>query len=943
MTILKCKMCGGSLTISENERIAVCDYCRTKQTLPKLDDNKRIQLHDRANYFRRENEFDKAMGIYEMILSEDNTDSEAYWGIVLCRYGIEYVEDPRSHKRIPTVNRAQFTSIFEDENYKKATEFANPYQKEIYEEEASCIDKIQKGILSISQKEAPFDVFICYKETDSDGNRTPDSVYAQEIYTALIKEGYKVFFSRITLEDKLGSAYEPYIFAALNSARVMLVVGTAKENFNAVWVKNEWSRFISLIEAGKDKTLIPVYKDISPYDMPEEFQYLQSQDMGKIGYMQDLLRGIGKLVDTEKTTIKETVVINQGSTQIEPLLKRAFMFLEDGDFSRADEFCEQVLNTDPENAKSYLCKLLADLRVRSLDALSEIPNSFSDNNNYLKIMRFADKELKEQVKKCNDIIVRRNEENRKRDIYKKALEIMEHATTEQMFENAGFMFQEVKDYSDANLKSEQCFELGEEARKDEVILQAKNQMRGENPANYQSAITLLETVPGWKDADDQILVCRKRIEEIKAKAEAERLEKERRTAELHKIAETRAKKKRRLSVIIAPIAAVVLVFVIVLTTIIIPNSKYNDAVALMEEGKYKEAITAFEELNGAKDSAEMINECKYSYATQLAYEGKYKEALAVFSEIVDFKDSKTLYSDILRKTTPKEVLCIAPYHTIGLKSDGYVVSTEAPNTISIYRNMVKLQNWTDIIAISTGSTHTVGLKSDGTAVAVGNNYNGECNVSDWTDIVAISAGGRHTIGMKSDGTAIAVGYNEMGQCNVNDWTDIVAISAGENHTIGLKADGTVVATGSDEFGQCCVNGWTDIVAISAGYAHTVGLKSDGTVVATNFKASTLRRNSGQCNVKEWADIVAISAGTNHTVGLKSDGTVVATDFSKPNDFCDYDGQCDVKDWTDIVAVFAGSDRTLGLKSDGSVVAAGDNDDGACDVSDWKNIQLPDNK
>ena len=241
-------MCGGTLEINNNETVAVCEYCGTKQTLPKLQDDRKANLYDRANHFRRNNEFDKAMGIYEMILSDDKEDCESYWGLVLCRYGIEYVEDPRTHKRIPTVNRAQFTSIFDDDDYKNAIKYADGYQKDVYEAEAGVIDKIQKGILEISNKEEPFDVFICYKETDNNGNRTQDSVYAQDIYTALTKEGYKVFFSRITLEDKLGSAYEPYIFAALNSAKVMLVVGTEKDNFNAVWVKNEWSRYISLIK-----------------------------------------------------------------------------------------------------------------------------------------------------------------------------------------------------------------------------------------------------------------------------------------------------------------------------------------------------------------------------------------------------------------------------------------------------------------------------------------------------------------------------------------------------------------------------------------------------------------------------------------------------------------------------------------------------------------------
>lgn len=41
--------------------------------------------------------------------------------------------------------------------------------------------------------------------------------------------------------------------------------------------------------------LIPAYKDMDPYDLPEEFSHLQAQDMGKLGFMQDLIRGIKKI------------------------------------------------------------------------------------------------------------------------------------------------------------------------------------------------------------------------------------------------------------------------------------------------------------------------------------------------------------------------------------------------------------------------------------------------------------------------------------------------------------------------------------------------------------------------------------------------------------------------------------------------------------------------
>ena len=321
MTIFKCKMCEGSLEIT-NETVAVCEYCRTVQTIPRLTDEKRVNLYDRANHFRRNNEYDKALSIYEQILLEDKTDAEAYWSILLCIYGIEYVEDPATHRRIPTVNRVQLTSILDDENYKATLKYSDSKQKKVYEQEAREINRIQKEILEISENEEPYDVFICYKETDANGERTEDSVLAQDIYTQLEQEGIRVFFSKISLEDKLGSAYEPYIFAAINSAKVMIVVGTKQEHFNAVWVKNEWSRYLAHVKNGENKTIIPAYKDMSPYDLPVEFSHLQSQDMSKIGFMQDLVRGVKKLLSEDKSVNSKKVALDDINLKIQKQNKR---------------------------------------------------------------------------------------------------------------------------------------------------------------------------------------------------------------------------------------------------------------------------------------------------------------------------------------------------------------------------------------------------------------------------------------------------------------------------------------------------------------------------------------------------------------------------------------------------------------------------------------------
>ena len=454
MAIFKCKMCGGTIEFNQGDTVGICDSCGTKQTLPRLDDDKKANLYDRANHFRRNNDYDKAMGIYEQILNEDNTDSEAYWSLVLCRYGIEYVEDPATHKRVPTVNRAQFTSIFDDDNYKQALHYADSSQRVIYEQEATLINEIQKGILAISQKEEPFDVFICYKETDNNGRRTQDSVLANDLYHQLTQEGFKVFFSRITLEDKLGTAYEPYIFAALNSAKVMVVIGTRPENFNAVWVKNEWSRFLALVKNDSSKVLIPAYRDMDPYDLPDEFSHLQAQDMSKLGFMQDLIRGIKKILNTGsgKEIVKETVVVSgNAGTDTAPLLKRAFMFLEDGNWSEADAYCEKVLDIEPENAKAYLGKLMAEYKIPRQGMLAGCNENFKTSSNYEKVMRFGDEKQKAEL-----------EEYFNTSVYNRAKDMMQAASSEEEYEAAAEEFERILDFKDSKALAGECHKKAEE-------------------------------------------------------------------------------------------------------------------------------------------------------------------------------------------------------------------------------------------------------------------------------------------------------------------------------------------------------------------------------------------------------------------------------------------------------------------------------------------------
>ena len=878
MAIFKCKMCGGDLNIEKGISVTECEYCGTKQTLPRLNDEQKTNLFNRANHFRINNEFDKAMGIYEQILNEDNTDAESYWSLVLCRFGIEYVEDPVSHNRVPTVNRAQFTSIFDDVNYKSALQYADEYQKSVYEAEANAINELQKEILAISQKEEPFDVFICYKETDSNGRRTKDSVIATELYHELSSEGYKVFFSRITLEDKLGTAYEPYIFAALNSSKIMVVIGTRREHFNAVWVKNEWSRYLSLIRNGAKKILIPAYRDMDPYDLPEEFSHLQAQDMSKLGFMQDLIRGINKLAKPEKAKPGFNAVSSSDSNgNLATLLKRGQLALDYGEWSNADSFFEQALNVNAEIADAYLGKLLSELKISKLDDLKNCEDSFENSNNYKKLIRFADSSLTEILKGAISSIAERKYTDEMTRIYNEAVDKKQSAETQEDFKEAGEIFAKISDWLDSAKLLEECYAESKRLKEQEFDERYNQAVAEKEMAvtqyGYQSAADLFGKIIDWKDSEKLQRECFDKIDEYKLKIDKQIRRKDR----IQKI------------VLIVTVIAVLsfagfLIFSFIQSGIEETENEYNNAVLLMEDGNYIDAIKVFEKLGTYKDCADKIALC----------EKLKKEALA---ELIT--NENRIDSD--------------GTHVVGLRSDGTVVLS----TCDVYCDC-DVSGWTDIIDVRVVGNHIIGLKLNGTIVLTGSSSIND-ELLAWSDIIEISKGSTlSVVGLKSDGTVVVQSDYSSSEYDVSDWTDIIAVAAGDDHAVGLKSDGTVVATGDNEYGQCDVSEWTDIVAVSANYDVTLGLKSDGTVVATGYN------EHGQCYVSDWTDIVAVYACWAHTMGIKSDGTVVTAGSN-------FYGQCDVSEWTDIIAVSTEQDYTFGLKSDGTVVVAGNSN---LDVSDW---------
>ena len=106
-------------------------------------------LWNKSNRLRFENEFDKASGVFESIVSEYLEEAEAYLGLCLCKYGIEYVDYLATAKKMPTCHRTSYDSIFNDSNFETAQEYALSQERSIVKKQRRLTDYKSLSLISL--------------------------------------------------------------------------------------------------------------------------------------------------------------------------------------------------------------------------------------------------------------------------------------------------------------------------------------------------------------------------------------------------------------------------------------------------------------------------------------------------------------------------------------------------------------------------------------------------------------------------------------------------------------------------------------------------------------------------------------------------------------------------------------------------------------------------
>ncbi len=477
----QCESCGGELELAPDRLSGKCRYCRSVFYFREEKSEALVMALNRAGEMRRKCDFDGALTEYSVILNRTPKDAEAHWGMVLSTYGIEYVEDPRTQTMTPTCRRTVMKSILENEHYLEALSCASAEQKPIYEKKASVIDRLQKKIKRQLEDEEDYDVFISFKSTDDNGYPTKDREIARNIYEALRAKNIRAFYSEVTLADRMGDDYEPIIYKALYSSKCFILVATQEAYVNAVWVKNEWSRFRDRItDEGLRSAAFAVFEGISPMALPP-FLRTQGIDLAKYpagGYAEQIADNLAKKwglapkeesAEAKRLRAEMEEQLNRqkeleqrlnsmatpaqqsaGGVSVANLISRAKLFLEEKNWAEAGKQAERVLDMDSRCAEAYLVKLLCELELTDKQQLQQQDKAFDDSVYYKRAVQFADEELRTYLTACA-------ENARKEEIYLDGVHSFEAAEDEAAYQKAAEIFAKIPGYKDADQKREVAF------------------------------------------------------------------------------------------------------------------------------------------------------------------------------------------------------------------------------------------------------------------------------------------------------------------------------------------------------------------------------------------------------------------------------------------------------------------------------------------------------
>ena len=195
-----------------------------------------------------------------------------------------------------------------------------------------------------------------------------------------------------------------------------------------------------------------------------------------------------------------------------------------------------------------------------------------------------------------------------------------------------------------------------------------------------------------------------------------------------------------------------------------------------------------------------------------------------------------------------------------------------------------------ILKVAEGQGFTVVLSSEGRLATYGGMTPKMIEeISSWKNITDIAAGESHLVAVDSRGRVMCIGDDSNGQCEISSVSNIERVYASDKGSIAIGRDGKIFSSG-DFFGASMFKNFTDIRDIASSSENTVIVREDGSV---RYYA----KNRSFFEAETWSDIVDVACGNNFIAGLDSNGKVHI-------DIDSYIIRTEVESWENIKAIDA---------------------------------------
>lgn len=542
MPIYKCKMCEREIETEHGQNICICGYCGTSQTIPVSASDQVITALNRGNHLRQLKEFDKAAAIYEKLLEHIHSDPEIYWQLVLCRYGITYVQEPQINMMIPECHRTRYKSVFCDAAFLEAMNHSDILRRDAYRKESEYIDVMQKRLMNLAAQQDIFDIFLCSADKDSSGKASHDFIFARKIYGALTQKGYSVFFPPVTLGDTDENDMEPYIFAALNDAGVMIAAASQYENINSARIRDQWTRFANIADIDNTRKLIPAVNGIKLRNLPKRLSGLPGIEISSDKDIEKLTERIADILGNPRKQ-------NDSDTEnlsAEDLVRRGNLCLLKRKWAAAEKYFNHAVDTSPDNPSAYLGKLLVECELENEEQIPELGCDLSFSSNYHTAVRLGCTELEalsrqaqinraaqllDSARNIAEIIsarelltqIRGNDDTEniisecsrriellKEYDYQKACDILIGSLSIEETEKARDIFISLENYKDSPIKVQECTDLiirNDYAQENTYQKGIMLLSSGEFHSDYDNAARIFASLDEYKDSQKLLKKC----------------------------------------------------------------------------------------------------------------------------------------------------------------------------------------------------------------------------------------------------------------------------------------------------------------------------------------------------------------------------------------------------------------------------------------------------